>query len=69
MPLTRRGAFRIDPLDVRSGDPFGFFEASGGDAGSVRWAWFKDPVGSAFDRIPAERERIGALLRALLDRA
>ncbi len=28
VPLTRRGAFRIDPLDVRSGDPFGFFEAS-----------------------------------------
>jgi len=28
VPLTRRGAFRIDALDVRSGDPFGFFEAS-----------------------------------------
>jgi uncharacterized protein (DUF58 family) len=28
VPLTRRGSFRIDALDVRSGDPFGFFEAS-----------------------------------------
>ena len=23
VPLTRRGAFHIDPLEVRSGDPFG----------------------------------------------
>jgi uncharacterized protein (DUF58 family) len=29
-PLTRRGHFRIDPLQVRTGDPFGFFEASAG---------------------------------------
>jgi uncharacterized protein (DUF58 family) len=28
VPLPRRGAFRIDPLLVRSGDPFGFFEAT-----------------------------------------
>ncbi len=27
-PLTRRGHFRIDPLGIRTGDPFGFFEAS-----------------------------------------
>ena len=27
VPLARRGSYRIDPLDVRSGDPFGFFEA------------------------------------------
>ncbi len=27
-PLTRRGHFRIDPLAIRTGDPFGFFEAS-----------------------------------------
>ncbi len=27
-PLTRRGHYRIDPLVVRTGDPFGFFEAS-----------------------------------------
>lgn len=26
--LTRRGHFRIEPLQVRTGDPFGFFEAS-----------------------------------------
>ena len=29
-PLTRRGHFRIDPLQIRTGDPFGFFEASAG---------------------------------------
>ena len=29
-PLNQRGHFRIDPLQVRTGDPFGFFEASAG---------------------------------------
>lgn len=28
VPLTRRGHFRIEPLGIRTGDPFGFFEAS-----------------------------------------
>jgi uncharacterized protein (DUF58 family) len=28
VPLGRRGHFRIDPLQIRTGDPFGFFEAS-----------------------------------------
>ncbi len=28
--LVRRGHFRVDPLQVRTGDPFGFFEASAG---------------------------------------
>jgi uncharacterized protein (DUF58 family) len=28
--LHQRGHFRIDPLQVRTGDPFGFFEASAG---------------------------------------
>jgi uncharacterized protein (DUF58 family) len=28
LPLTRRGHFRIEPLLIRTGDPFGFFEAS-----------------------------------------
>jgi len=27
-PLTRRGHFRIEPLHVRTADPFGFFEAA-----------------------------------------
>ncbi|MFI5225903.1 MAG: DUF58 domain-containing protein, partial [Candidatus Limnocylindrales bacterium] len=27
-PLTRRGHFRIEPLQIRTGDPFGLFEAS-----------------------------------------
>ena len=29
-PLVRRGHFRIEPLQIRTGDPFGFFEASAG---------------------------------------
>jgi uncharacterized protein (DUF58 family) len=28
IPLSRRGQFRIEPLHIRTGDPFGFFEAS-----------------------------------------
>src|SRR5881394_2734319 len=28
VPLARRGDFRIEPLHIRTGDPFGFFEAS-----------------------------------------
>jgi uncharacterized protein (DUF58 family) len=28
VPLTRRGTYRIDPMVVRTGDPFGFFEAA-----------------------------------------
>src|SRR6476619_1615744 len=27
-PLARRGHFRVEPLHIRTGDPFGFFEAS-----------------------------------------
>ncbi len=27
-PLVRRGHFRVEPLMIRTGDPFGFFEAS-----------------------------------------
>jgi uncharacterized protein (DUF58 family) len=27
-PLQRRGHFRVEPLQIRTGDPFGFFEAS-----------------------------------------
>lgn len=27
-PLTRRGHFRVEPLQIRTGDPFGFFEYS-----------------------------------------
>ncbi len=30
VPLTRRGHFRIDPLQIRTGDPFGLFEAVAG---------------------------------------
>lgn len=28
VPLARRGHFRVDPLQIRTGDPFGFFAAS-----------------------------------------
>ena len=27
-PLSRRGHFRVEPLQIRTGDPFGFFESS-----------------------------------------
>jgi uncharacterized protein (DUF58 family) len=27
-PLTRRGHFRVEPLQIRTGDPFGFYESS-----------------------------------------
>lgn len=27
-PLTRRGQFRVEPLQIRTGDPFGFFDSS-----------------------------------------
>jgi uncharacterized protein (DUF58 family) len=27
-PLVRRGHYRVEPLQIRTGDPFGFFEAS-----------------------------------------
>jgi uncharacterized protein (DUF58 family) len=28
VPLARRGHFRVEPLQIRTGDPFGFFEAT-----------------------------------------
>ncbi len=28
VPLVRRGHFRVDPLQIRTGDPFGFFESN-----------------------------------------
>ncbi len=28
MPLLRRGHFRVEPLQIRTGDPFGFFESA-----------------------------------------
>jgi uncharacterized protein (DUF58 family) len=28
MPLIRRGHFRVEPLQIRTGDPFGFFESA-----------------------------------------
>lgn len=28
VPLARRGHFRVEPLQIRTGDPFGFFEAA-----------------------------------------
>ncbi len=34
-PLTRRGHFRIDPLQIRTGDPFGLFESSAGVGAGV----------------------------------
>jgi uncharacterized protein (DUF58 family) len=35
VPLNRRGQFQVDPLQIRTGDPFGFFEASATVGGGV----------------------------------
>jgi hypothetical protein len=53
---------------VRLGKLVGFFEPAEGDGGSVQWAWFGDPITMALETIPAQREMIGAMLQALLDR-
>jgi hypothetical protein len=54
----------FDVALIELGHLLGLFK-SGGD---VDWEWFGDPVGSAFTALPTERERIGALVRALLDK-
>ena len=54
----------FDVALVELGHLLGFFKASG----EVDWAWFGDPFGRALTSMPAERERIGALIRALLER-
>jgi hypothetical protein len=36
--------------------------------GTVRWAWFADPASETMQGIPANREQLGVVVRALLDR-
>ncbi len=57
----------FDVALVELGKLIGFFEATGDDQGTVRWVWFGHPIGEAFAAIPEQRERIGAMLRALLN--
>lgn len=54
----------FDVALVELGHLIGLFKASG----EVDWRWFGDPMGRALTALPAERERIGALVRALLER-
>lgn len=54
VPLNRRGHFRVDPLRIRTGDPFGFFEASASVGHSLTLV-----VYPRIERIP--RWRLGAV--------
>lgn len=55
----------FDVALVELGHLLGLFKTSG----EVDWRWFGDPVARGFTAIPTERERIGAIVRALLDRS
>ena len=58
---------------VQLGKLVGFFEptanAQDDEVGTVNWAWFGNPIKKGLETMPDERERIGKMLRALLDRA
>lgn len=54
----------FDVALVELGHLLGLFKADG----EVDWSWFGNPFGHALTALPAERERIGALVRALLER-
>jgi hypothetical protein len=54
----------FDVALVELGHLIGLFKSDG----EVDWRWFGDPMGRALTSLPAERERIGALVRALLER-
>lgn len=56
----------FDVALIALGKLIGFFEGSGDDEGSVRWAWFADPVDQSLGTMPGQRARIGEMLRALL---
>ena len=65
-PLTRRGTYRIEPMVVRTGDPFGFFEAAatvGRPDGGDRLP----PCRSAAALAAAQRQPGGLALRAGAD--
>ena len=54
----------FDAALVELGHLLGLFKADD----SMDWRWFGDPLGRSLVSIPIERERIGAVIRALLDR-
>src|SRR5262245_17027883 len=53
---------------IALGKLIGFFEGSGSAEGTVRWVWFGDPLGEGLKAMPEQREHIGTMLRALLER-
>jgi Family of unknown function (DUF6603) len=55
----------FDVALVELGHLLGLFKAND----SMDWEWFGDPLGRSLASMPAERERIGALIRALLERS
>ena len=53
VPLTRRGHFRIDPLEIRTSDPFGLFEASAGVGRGATLVVYPRVEPLPFWRVPA----------------
>ena len=53
VPLTRRGHFRIDPLQIRTSDPFGLFEASAGVGRGATLVVYPRVEPLPFWRVPA----------------
>ncbi len=52
-PLTRRGHFRIEPLQIRTGDPFGLFESSASVGQGVTVVVYPRVERLPFWRLPA----------------
>lgn len=52
-PLPRRGLFRIEPLQIRTGDPFGFFESSAAVGSGVAVVVYPRIEPLPFWRLPA----------------
>ena len=53
----------IDAALIAFGKLIGLMDASG----TVQWAWFADPLNKSLLGIPANRDAIGVLMRALLE--
>ncbi len=53
VPLTRRGHFHIDPLQIRTSDPFGLFEASAGVGRGATLVVYPRVEPLPFWRVPA----------------
>lgn len=56
----------FDVALVELGKLIGLFAATGDSQGSLRWEWFGRPIEEGLETMPAQRDRIGAILRALL---